>query len=176
LSELTLTNLEIDGAVLIISPIRCDDRGWLWKSYNGLDLRSNKVEFLCNESFITFSTAGVLRGMHYQGGDQPSSKIVTCIKGAVTDVLLDTRKNSRTYKKFIELNLDGESGHSIYIPEGVAHGFYAKKDSLMQYMMSAFFSPENDLGVHWNSFGYEWRVDKNLIISTRDSNLPNFKN
>lgn len=155
--------------------MRLDDRGWLWKTYNGLELNCRKINFVCKESFVTYSSAGVLRGMHYQGGAKPSSKIVTCIKGGVTDVLLDIRKNSRTYKKFIEIDLKGESGHSLYIPDGVAHGFYAKEESIMQYMMSANYSPENDLGVHWNSFGYKWKIDLNTRISLRDSNLPNFK-
>lgn len=164
-------NLEISGAKLIELPKSKDKRGWFVKIFNDQDFIQMNINFDIKETFITYSKKGTLRGMHYQGGKNPASKLVSCIQGSVADVLVDLRSESLTFKKVVEIKLISEENKMVYVPSGVAHGFYASKDSLMLYMMNECYSPHEDYGINWQAIGHNWNLDTEPIISDRDKNL-----
>jgi dTDP-4-dehydrorhamnose 3,5-epimerase len=164
------------GVKLISIPKFQDDRGQLIKTFVQKNFM-NKSEFEVKESWFTISRKNTIRGMHMQVGDFPSRKIVALIHGEIIDVLLDTRKDSSTYGKYMEIPLssDNDECSLIEIPIGVAHGYKVlKENSVVQYFANEIHDNESDIGFHYNSFGYDWKID-NPILSIKDQNLPFFK-
>ena len=133
-----------------------DARGELYKPLSSeyADIR---------ECFYSWSAPGVLRGMHWQ---PYQAKIAVCMVGQVLDVLLDMRKESSTYRKHYAIALYAGSG--IYLPPGVAHGFYVPDQrSLMLYLTTKVYNPTTEQGVRWDSFGCNWGCS-HPVLSDRD--------
>lgn len=153
---------------LIIDPI-CfsDDRGSFLKPLYSPVLDN----ILIREQYITTSSAKVIRGMHFQVPPCQHYKIVSCITGSALDVVLDLRTSSPTFLKHQSIILS-PNGPSVLIPPGFAHGFLSLQvDTRLLYNVSTSYSPIHDQGIHYNSFGFEWPVDK-PIVSERDRVLP----
>lgn len=168
---------ELAGAFLLEWERREDERGffartWCETEFREQGLNSRLVQ--CNASFNR--RRGTLRGMHYQSAPYAEAKLVRCTRGALYDVLLDLRPNSPTYLRWIGVELTAENRLSIYIPEGVAHGFQTlTDDSEVFYQMSEFYHPECSHGVRWNdpAFGITWRIP-NPILSERDAGYADY--
>lgn len=167
------TSLE---GVLLIYPFHSEDnRGFFMKDYS-FDLYLND-NFLYNlkETFYSFSKKGVLRGLHFQYAPmQP--KLVRCMTGHILDVVVDLRKESPTYKKWLSFDLEAGTSPSIYVPPGFAHGFYSFEDALVSYKCGECFSPETDSGIIWNdhTLNIEWPTNK-PIQSEKDKSLQSFE-
>lgn len=147
-----------------------DNRGKLFKVFNNNEEYSgfkNSVK----EIWFTVSKKDVIRGMHMQVGKEPSSKMITLIKGKVEDVIIDLREDSPTYK-LIESRIIQDSEFSLLLPPGVAHGYKVLiENSIVQYVSNAKHSKKDDLGIRYDSFGYNWNLN-NPIISNRDREMP----
>jgi dTDP-4-dehydrorhamnose 3,5-epimerase len=127
------------------------------------------------EEFYTVSLCGVLRGLHLQLPPHDHDKIVYCTSGSVLDVVLDLRVGSPTFRRWEAVELTGETGTGLYIPRGVAHGFYALTDqAVMAYLVTTHHAPSHDAGVRWDSFGMPW-PDGKPTLSARDAALPALK-
>jgi dTDP-4-dehydrorhamnose 3,5-epimerase len=127
------------------------------------------------EEYYSISHKGVLRGLHFQLPPAEHEKIVYCPFGRVLDAVVDLRKNSATYGEYALIELSGEKGNMLYIPKGMAHGFYTCSDqAIMMYKVTSMYSPEEDSGILWNSAGIPW-PNENPILSNRDKNLKPFK-
>ena len=152
-----------------------DDRGAFIKQYS-YDLKKNSsLNFIAEESFTTISKKNVLRGMHCQTGIASHKKLITCLKGAILDVIVDIRVNSTQFNKPFSIELNDKSQQSIYIGIGYAHGFLSLEDNtIIQYITSKSYKDELDNGVNWKSIDFDWPV-KNPIISKRDFCLPDIK-
>jgi dTDP-4-dehydrorhamnose 3,5-epimerase len=110
--------------------------------------------------------------MHFQTPPHEHAKLVYCAAGAVTDVLLDLRRQSCTYGQAIALPLTAESGQALYIAAGIAHGFFAlEAPALMVYNVTSEYAPSQDAGVRWDSFGFDWGVSA-PVMSERDRSFP----
>jgi dTDP-4-dehydrorhamnose 3,5-epimerase len=110
--------------------------------------------------------------MHILAPPRTHAKLVYCLTGRVLDVLVDLRVDSPTRNQFVSKPLSGSDSAAIYIPEGVAHGFYVLEGpAVLTYLVTAEHSPSLDVGVHWNSIGFDW-PDCDPIVSQRDANLP----
>jgi dTDP-4-dehydrorhamnose 3,5-epimerase len=128
------------------------------------------VDFV--EQFYSVSRKGVLRGLHFQLPPRALDKLVTCIEGKVLDVLLDLRRGSGTYGRHIVLELSAETANEVYIPAGLAHGFYTLSErATLLYGTTCAYSPEHDTGIRWDSAGIPW-PDAQPIVSPRDAALP----
>jgi dTDP-4-dehydrorhamnose 3,5-epimerase len=121
--------------------------------------------------YISFSKRGVIRGLHYQLPPKAQGKIVIVISGRIFDVVVDIRKKSERFGKFITSVL--EEGEGIWIPIGFAHGFQALEDSIIVYLMTEEYSPELYRCIRWDdpSIGIPWPL-KNAIISEKDARCP----
>jgi dTDP-4-dehydrorhamnose 3,5-epimerase len=120
---------------------------------------------------------GTLRGMHFQAAPHAETKLVRCSKGAIYDVVLDLRRDSKTYCRWIGVTLTADKRNALYIPKGCAHGFLTlADDSEVFYQMSDFFHADSARGVRWNdpAFGIVW-PGKVEMISARDANYPDFE-
>lgn len=114
--------------------------------------------------------------MHYQAGPYGECKVIRCTRGAIWDAIIDLRTNSSTYLHSWATELSMGTGHMLYVPEGVAHGFLTLEDKVeVTYQMSQEHVPASAQGVRWNdpAFSIEWPFAP-VIMSERDENLPDF--
>jgi dTDP-4-dehydrorhamnose 3,5-epimerase/CDP-3, 6-dideoxy-D-glycero-D-glycero-4-hexulose-5-epimerase len=145
-----------------------DERGMFVKTFNKNAFNELNLNFQIKESYFSISKIDVIRGMHFQLPPHDHEKLVFVPKGAIIDVVVDLRKNSPTYKKYISLELSEQNKKSIFIPKGLAHGFKSLfDDTITVYNVATEYNLTSDSGIHYNSFGFDWKVD-NPIISQRD--------
>ena len=171
----------IDGLIKI-TPFNAEDvRGCFTKDYSKEVFEANGIKHDLMEVFYTTSHKGVIRALHFQREKQ-QPKLVRCIYGHVYDVVVDMRKDSPTYKKWLGFDLVGEEHTEILVPAGCAHGYLVLEDSIVSYKCSEKFYGEFDGGIKWNDseIAVEWPLAKiggeeNLILADKDKNLPTFK-
>lgn len=164
-------NTEIEGLYIIENKIFKDERGGFLKLYNKEIFEKLNLELDIEEIYYSTSNKDVIRGMHFQKPPYHHHKLITLIKGEVVDVIVDLRKDSKTYGKYVAINLVEGDGKIVFIPKGCAHGFKAvKDDSIILYNVTTGYNGASDGGVRWDSFGYDWGID-NPIISDRDKSF-----
>lgn len=172
---------EIKG-LIEITPFNADDvRGCFTKDYSKEVFEANGIQHNLAEVFYTTSYKGVIRALHFQRIKQ-QSKLVRCIHGHVWDVVVDLRKDSPTFKKWLAFDLVGEKHNEILVPAGCAHGYLVLEDSIISYKCGEKFYSEYDDGIMWNDsdIGVNWPLEQiggaeNLIIADKDKNLQSFK-
>lgn len=172
-----LTELDLPGVYLIKQKDFSDLRGNFVKTFH----QSTFLEYgLCGdfkESFFSENKKNVIRGMHFQIPPADHHKLVTVYGGRILDVIVDLRSGNN-FGKYMTVELSREDATAVYIPSGCAHGFLSlTENSVVNYMTSTEHSPENDKGIHFESFGFNWPVD-NPIMSERDQkflSLTEFK-
>lgn len=165
------TKNTIEDLILFQSKFFSDIRGKLLKP---IDLKKLNFDFNMKETWFTFSHKNVIRGMHLQINPYPTNKIVSVIQGSVLDVVLDCRKNSKTYGKFVSNYLNSKNNNVLYVPTGCAHGYKVlENNTVTLYASDNIHHAASDIGFNYNSFGFDWQI-KNPIISSKDLNLPSF--
>ena len=164
----------IQGASVVENSIFLDKRGSFSKVFSSSYFSSTDQAHGVAEIFWSASGRDVVRGMHYQGGSGAQSKLVTVVAGEILDVLLDLRVNSPSFGTIYSEVLSCESGRSLFIPPGVAHGFKVLSGSAVTlYSVSTEHCASLDLGVRYDSFGFSWPGGL-PIVSERDLSLPIF--
>ena len=165
--------LSIAGVYLISLEKHEDERGFFARTFCKKEFAEHNLvtDFVqCNLSYNRVK--GTLRGMHFQRPPHEEVKIVSCLRGAIYDVVLDIRESSPTYGKWLAEELTEENHNMLYIPAGLAHGFQTLSDeSLVYYQMSEFYAPNSASGVRYNDerFKIKWAGDV-TIISEKDKN------
>lgn len=158
----------IPGAYLIQPKLFKDKRGAFIKTFHLDTFKEHNIECDFKESFYSYSKKDVIRGMHFQRPPHDHAKLVYVTQGAVLDVIVDLRKGSPTYGKFFSAELSSENHQLIYMPKGCAHGYLSKKDnSYVIYMHTLVYDQSADTGIHFESFGFDWGVER-PIVSDRD--------
>jgi len=117
---------------------------------------------------------GTIRGMHYQVVPALEAKLVRCTRGAMFDVVIDLRPNSRSYRKWFGIELTAENGRMLYVPENCAHGYQTLEENTeMYYMTSAFYDPPAVRGVRFDdpAFNIRWPLAAS-VVSEQDRNWP----
>ena len=173
---------EIEG-LIEITPFNADDiRGCFTKDYSREVFEANGIPYELAEVFYTTSHKGVIRALHFQNIKQ-QPKLVRCICGHVWDVVVDLRKDSPTFKKWIAFDLIGEKHNEILVPAGCAHGYLVLEPSIVSYKCSEKFYGEYDDGIMWNDpdINIQWPLEliggeENLILADKDKNLQSFAN
>lgn len=172
--------LELAGAYLI-KTFRADDvRGSFIKDYSGKLFEENGISHQLKEVFYTVSHKGTIRAIHFQRiKEQP--KLVRCITGKVYDVLVDLRRDSKTFGKWQGFWLTGESCTELFIPAGFGHGYLVVEDSIVSYKCGEDFYGEYDDGIIWNdsTINVKWPLEDiggvdRLILSDKDITLQSF--
>jgi dTDP-4-dehydrorhamnose 3,5-epimerase len=126
---------------------------------------------------VSKSTAGVLRGLHFQKPPFAQGKLVSVLRGAVLDVAVDIRKKSKTYGQYFSLELSEANKTQLYIPQGFAHGFLTLEDNtIFSYKCTNLYDKSSENSIVWNDpdLNINWNV-KNPIISEKDLIAPSFK-
>ena len=167
---------DIEGVVILEPRIFKDARGYFFESFSAQEFQ----EKVCQTTFVqdneSFSSYGVVRGLHFQKPPYTQSKLVRVIKGAVLDVAVDLRKGSPTYGKHVAVELTGENHRQLFIPQGFAHGFSVLSDEvLFQYKCDNFYAPQSEGGIAWNdpALQIDWRIPSDkIILSEKDTKHP----
>lgn len=162
-----------------VTPFNADDiRGCFTKDYSKEVFEQNGIHYDLAEIFYTTSHKGVIRALHFQRVKQ-QPKLVRCIYGHVYDVVVDLRKDSPSFKKWLGFDLIGEKHNEILVPAGCAHGYLVLEPSIVSYKCSEKFYGEYDGGIKWNDpdINVKWPLEKiggieNLILADKDKNLP----
>ncbi len=169
--------LDLKGAFLINDFYAGDKRGGFTKSFEKDIYKSAGIEFELTETFSTRSMKNVVRGLHFQTHN-PQTKLVSVVAGAVWDVIIDLRPDSKTFRQWRPQELTAENHTSIYIPRGFAHGFASLEDgTVMLYQCAGKYDAASDTGIIYNDpeIGIEWPIDeKSAIHSERDLSLQSF--
>lgn len=165
----------LSGCLELIPEVKSDSRGQFFKTFHSDVFAGHGLENRFLEEYFSWSKAGVIRGMHFQTPPHEHTKIVSCLFGSVTDVVVDLRKGSPTFGKAIQLTLSAKQANMLYIPVGFAHGFgVLEGEALMHYKVSSLYAPENDAGIRWDSLGIDWGI-KNPILSERDQGFKSLE-
>jgi dTDP-4-dehydrorhamnose 3,5-epimerase len=175
---MNLVKTKLDGLVVLKPTVFKDNRGYFMESYN----QKNINKLLGNVNFVqdneSESSRGVLRGLHFQKPPYTQAKLVRCLKGSVLDVVLDLRKDSKTYGIFETISLTEENKKQLFIPKGFAHGFIIlSKSAIFSYKVDNYYNPDSETGVLWSDLdlNIDWKINKNeIIVSEKDKNLPTF--
>lgn len=124
----------------------------------------------------SLSGKGILRGLHFQRNPFSQGKLVRVIKGAVLDVAVDIRKDSKTYGEHFSIELDEDNKTMFYVPPGFAHGFVTREeDTIFAYKCTNYYHKESEGAILWNSpsLGIDWGVS-NPVISAKDEEAQDF--
>jgi dTDP-4-dehydrorhamnose 3,5-epimerase len=169
---------ELPGVFKIAIEPRLDERGFFARTWCQNEFEAHKLDTSLVQCNISFNTRrGTLRGMHYQAEPYDENKLIRCTRGAVYDVVIDLRRSSPTFKKWIAVVLTEENRDMVYVPTGCAHGFLTLEDRTeVFYQMSEFYNAESARGVRWNDSAFQitW-PEKTEVISDRDRAYPDFE-
>ena len=166
--------LEIPGLVLVQPGRFADERGWFMERFKRSAFTEAGIEDRFVQDNVSYSTYGVLRGLHYQVAPAEQAKLVTALQGEIFDVAVDLRPGSPSYRRWIGVPLDAARGEALYIPTGFAHGFVViSNEALVLYKCTAEYAPECERGLRWNdrSIGIHWPVS-DPVVSPKDRKLP----
>lgn len=169
---------KLKGAYVIeLDPLE-DERGFFARSFCQKEFEEHGLNPCIAQCNISYNKKkGTLRGMHYQVALHQEVKLVSCIRGAIYDVIIDLRQNSSTYCQWFAVKLSVEDYKMLYVPEGFAHGFQTLEDNtVVFYQMSEFYRPECARGVRWDDpvFGIPWPNVHHRIISETDKKYVDF--
>ena len=176
-----LTPLGIEGAWLAESPVWNDDRGYFREWFKREDVLSKTgIDFSVQQANVSQSRRGVIRGIHYSLAAEGQAKWVTCVAGNILDVVVDVRPESPTFKRWMSVELSGESNKAVLIGKGLGHGFISlESDSIVSYILSSKYSPQNEFSIHPldPEIGIQWGLpNSEIVISTRDGEAPTINN
>jgi dTDP-4-dehydrorhamnose 3,5-epimerase len=164
------------GGVKLIEMDRFeDDRGWfseMWNEKRSGDVGLGHVRFV--QTNVSSSRRGVLRGLHYQTPPHGQGKLVSVVKGSVFDVVVDIRRDSRSFGRWYGCELSRENRRQLWVSEGFAHGFLVlSHDALVIYGCSTPYCSKADRSLAWNdpAIAIEWPT-RPLIISNKDATAP----
>lgn len=162
----------IPGCLRLQPAVFEDERGRFVKVFHESLFREHGLAPRFAEEYYSVSQPGVIRGMHFQAPPNDHAKIVFCTAGRVLDAVVDLRRGSPTFRRHLLLELSAETATMLYIPRGLAHGFYVPAEtSTLVYMVETVHSPESDSGIAWNRCGIDWPVAA-PVLSARDRAFP----
>lgn len=169
--------LAVPGAWEITPLVHSDERGDNFEWFTVRDFAGTAGHRLdVQQVNCSTSAAGVLRGLHFAEVPPGQAKYITCVKGSVFDVVVDIRVGSPTYGRWDSVVLDGVTRHSMYLSEGLAHGFLAlEDDSTIMYLCSAPYTParEHTIAPDDPEIGIDWPIPADrCTLSGRDAAAP----
>ena len=167
----------IDDLKIVISNAFEDNRGKFINIFRSQEdsykeiWKSRKIQQV---NYSLNYTVGTVRGLHYQDKPYTESKLIRCISGAIWDVAVDLRKDSKTYLKWFGIELSPKKLNALFIPEGFAHGFQVlKQKSEILYIHSGIWIKASEKGIRWNdpTISINWPLPISEI-SQKDLDLP----
>lgn len=168
----------IKGVFVITPQVFGDSRGYFAETFKAPDFEAAGIPVNFVQDNESNSTKGVLRGLHFQT-EHTQGKLVRVTSGRVFDVAVDVRPSSKTYGKYVGVELDSENKHMFFIPAGFAHGFLVLSDqATFTYKCTDVYDPDAEGGIPWNDkdLNIEWpKLDIPYKTSEKDGKHPGFK-
>ena len=175
-----LAETKLKGVYVVELELFEDERGFFARTFCQKEFKNHGLNPNLAQISIAYNKKkGTIRGMHYQLPPHEEAKLVRVSRGAIYDVVIDLRKDSKTFKKWVSIELTDKNNKMIYAPAGCAHGYQTLEDSTeVIYHISEFHVPELYRGIRWNDpvFGITWPDQEHSIISKKDKNYLDFKN
>ncbi len=175
-----VTPTEIEGLFILTPKVWGDHRGYFYEAYNKSVLAKAGITNQFIQDNQAKSTYGVLRGLHYQVGQYAQAKLVRVIEGAVLDVVVDLRSDSKTYGHSFSIELSAENKKQLFIPRGFAHGYVVLSPvAEFFYKCDNVYHKESEGGIIYNDphLKIDWLIDtKQAKLSEKDLKLPTFGN
>lgn len=169
------TESKLRGCYIVQFPVFHDNRGEFVKTIQSSVFQEHGLEGDFRECFYTTSYKDVLRGMHFQTPPSDHAKLLYCTAGSIYDVALDLRIGSPTYGMHEVYELSASASNAVYLPRGIAHGFCVREaPAVMVYHVTSEHDRARDAGIHWNSFGAAWPIDR-PVVSARDNSFVGFE-
>ncbi len=172
---MNLVERAIPGLLVLESPTWGDDRGFFREWFKGPDVDAAGVAFAVRQANLSMSVRDVVRGLHYSLAPEGQAKVVTCAYGALDDVIVDVRVGSPTFGEFDVVRLEAGDGRSVYLPEGVAHGFCVRSEqAALTYLLSSPFNAAAELEVNPldPAVAVPWALEGAPILSAKDADAP----
>ena len=170
----------LSGCFVLEPKVFKDERGYFMESFNETTFNKGvgqKVNFVQDNQ--SFSSKGVLRGLHYQTGEHAQAKLVRVLQGEVLDIAVDIRPDSKTFGESISVLLSSENQRQFFVPRGFAHGFLVLSETAtFFYKCDNFYNKESEGGIIFNdkTLNVDWQFDESqLIISEKDQFLPSLE-
>jgi dTDP-4-dehydrorhamnose 3,5-epimerase len=167
------------GAFLVELQRSEDTRGYFQRIWSSVELARRSLTASLAYTAVSYNErVGTLRGLHYQAAPNEEAKLVSCLSGAIFDVIVDLRSTSPTYRQWFGVELDAESGKALFVPEGFAHGFQTITDAAKTlYHISVPWTPEASAGIRWDdpAFRITWPEAVERIMSDRDRTWPDYE-
>jgi len=172
---------KLEGCFIIEPKIIKDERGYFMESFNEKTFQqgvNQEVHFVQDNQ--SYSSKGVLRGLHYQTGEHTQAKLVRVLEGKVLDVAVDIRPSSPTFGQYEAVILSGENQKQFFVPRGFAHGFLVLSErAVFFYKCDNFYNKESEGGIIFNdkTINIDWNFPtEQLIISEKDKMQPTIEN
>jgi dTDP-4-dehydrorhamnose 3,5-epimerase len=165
------TETELNGAWLVEALPMSDERGSFGRTFCVNEYREHGLETVFVQHSASHSVKKyTLRGMHFQTEPHAEIKVVSCIRGAIMDTIIDLRPHSPNYRRWAAYELTDSNNRQLYIPKGFAHGFQTlRDDTIVSYLISEFYHPQASTGVRFDdpAFGIDWPA-KPAVLSEKD--------
>ena len=178
---MTVKETAIEGAKIVEPQVFRDARGYFCETYNQERYNAAGIDACFVQDNESFSMKGVVRGLHWQAAPHTQAKLVRVIRGAVWDVVVDIRKGSPTYGKWVSCELSAENKRMFYLPKGMAHGFLTITDDVeFQYKCDELYNKESEGGIRYDdkTINVDWGTLLNGIepvLSEKDKVAPDLE-
>ena len=173
-----VTPTPIDGVLMLEPKVFGDARGFFFESFNARDfVQATGLACTFVQDNHSKSSQGVLRGLHYQV-QHAQGKLVRVTQGAVFDVAVDIRRDSKTFGQWFGLELSADNKKQLWIPPGLAHGFLVTSESAeFLYKTTDYYHPEHERSLLWNdpAIGIDWPLhllSAPPLLAVKDANAP----
>lgn len=157
-----------------------DERGYFYESFNEKrfkEISGENIRFIQDNQ--SYSSYGVIRGLHGQGGDAAQAKLVRVLQGEILDVAVDVRKNSPTFGQYFSIHLSAENKQQLFIPKGFLHGFSVLSETaVVFYKCDAYYNQSSEFGIRFDdqTLKIDWKIPEAMqIISAKDQQLMSFQ-
>ncbi|MDH3402506.1 MAG: dTDP-4-dehydrorhamnose 3,5-epimerase [Acidobacteriota bacterium] len=171
---------KLPGAFIVELERHEDERGFFARAFCREEFEAHGLNGTVVQANASGNPVkGTLRGMHFQRHPHEEVKMIRCTRGAVYDVIIDLREDSRTHRQWTSVELSADNGKMLYVPEGFAHGYLTlEPDSDLFYLMTQFYTPGSAGGVRYDdpAFNVEWPAGVRIeMMSDADRNWPDYR-
>lgn len=176
---MTIEKTTIQDLVIINPTVFNDERGYFFEVYNQAKFQENGIMYNFIQDNQSFSTKGVIRGLHLQINPFAQAKLVRVLQGEILDVAVDLRKNSPTYGQHFSVVLSADNKKQLMVPHGFAHGFSVLSETAsVLYKVDQLYHKDSERGIRYDdpTLAIDWQVNPaDVIVSEKDLILPGFK-
>jgi len=170
--------LKLPGVWLFAPDVHTDDRGAFRRHFCAREFGAHGIAATVAQGNISENPQiGTLRGFHYQAPPQREAKTLSCLSGAIYDIVVDLRPNSPTFMAWVAAEISAQDRRSLHVPAGCANAWLTTaSNTIVHYYMSEFYAPAADRGLRYDdpAFGFRWPAAP-AVISDRDRSFPDFE-